>query len=343
MQAFQFGSGNRNLFYELNRMSDSLIGGKFLSLGKEVYNEYNDLLGNNILKNLIKQDFDFENIRFFHEKNYNSIINAFFIHMVQMYRLYNYKYERNKLDQKSYKNYIGIGHSVGLLAAVMASLNYESEEEFFIWLKKSLSFMISIVTRTQLEYLKLESKESNEISPMLSIAKINYFNLNKMVNDYNINCKTPLSISINNGCNCFVISGLKSDLNNFVNMFDNIIKQNGLISYLKCSVPFHSFILENSKKDIIKDNECIKFNVNKDLLSFPVLSSANGSNLQMENNLYEELIKELAYVPVDWSKVILNTVQYNIATIIDMGPSLPVNILTKNLLNYINYPIKIIS
>ena len=343
MEILQFGSGTRNIFSNVNKILDTATGIKLFSICKQAFSDYEFFFK----KEYKEKTFPYKNNFFTREflNNFtdfsDSTICMPYIHFVQMHNFFTFQFEHS-IDSK--REFISIGHSIGLLSAVMSALRYKDEGDFLYWFKKSILFTLSTLCNAKLEIEKLSPYRENSSTPMLSISNISFFQLKKILKKCNTEFCTNIELSLKNTNNNFVLSGINSDLSVLYKyLMENHDSYNYVLSFLDCNIPFHSSLLTPAIKKIVYENSFVGFNIKKTNFKLPVIFTNNGENIQNCESPYENILRSLLTDCVDWQKVILSITQKNFCKINDFGPSLPVNMFTKKILNDLKWNFKLLT
>lgn len=341
MKSLQFGSGNRNLVQNINKIiCENEFGRQLWEITKEYCKKYFYLTQLEQYQTILEFNSIYEGLNGLvnYNKN-NSVITMISIFYLHMYKIYSYLL----LENPGEKNCCSFGHSVGSFASVMAARQYENKEAFVEEYKTALLFAISCVVRSYINYQKLDNHISNNIStPMLILNNIKLRMANKLITKFNETSEVPMEISLVNNQNSIVVSSSNANLEKFLELNSAELQAlNVNYNYLECNIPFHCSLLENAKKEVLIDNQTIKFTVNKENLRFPVLSTIDGSNYQTQDDILGKLLDSLLCKCVNWSSVITSAVSLNTTEIIDFGPMLPVSLFTKDCISNLKREVNI--
>ena len=343
MKSLQFGSGNRNLVQNINSViSESEFGKELWTITQDYCRKYFALTHlDNYQKELeFNCIYDGKTGPVNYNKN-NSVITMICIFYLHMFKIYRYTFELNEMKNIS----CCFGHSVGSFASILAAKQYENKIDFIDEYKKALLFAVSCVVRSYITYQNIEETNISDCStPMLILNNIKLRMANKMITNFNTTEKERVEISLINSSNTIVISGSNSNLQAFVNANQKEFEALTVnYNFLECNIPFHCFLLNDAKSQVLSDNQLINFSVTKDNLRFPVLSTIDGSNYQTQNDVLDSLLASLLCKCVNWTSVITTAVSLGTTEIIDFGPMLPVSIFTKDCLSNLNRAVSILQ
>jgi malonyl CoA-acyl carrier protein transacylase len=241
-----------------------------------------------------------------------------------------------------------IGHSVGLQAAVLASLHGHPAQSKLA--QNSIKFIFLSTARGQDAYTGLGLK--NELAecvkehsdsvpgPMLSITNIDRTELEGMVNEFNKSIAERsllIQISLINAPNLTVVSGQTSSLVKFVTAFKSrLTTDNCKLTFLKHTAPFHSDLLAASREGFELDRGFIGYDAQGHHLMTPVYTTSRHTNLQHSRDLYMDLFDQIILKQVDWVSTVVKTVErHGIHLVVDFGPGSITKFLTQeSLLGY---------
>jgi len=223
-----------------------------------------------------------------------------------------------------------------IFTGIVPALIISSSKSLYDLIELSMQacgYLFWLGVRSQQIYDRSNSNEYNKENmnnSMMSIANIRIDQLHNVITQYNLQCESSNQhayISIKNGASSYVVSGSFHALMNIQQLLQNTIN-NISCKLLNVHCPYHCILIKDCMELILDDAQRIGFELNRNKLQFPVLSTYDGSNLQKGNIcLLRQLISLQCVDFVDWYTVCLQFAcvakQYNknCTVILDFGVS----------------------
>lgn len=237
------------------------------------------------------------------------------------------------------------GHSQGLQAAVAIALG-KHKQDFLEVLSNFVQWFGVAGFLLQRAYgIAIMDDAIKEISyqldrqlptAMVTISGMSLEQLKELVTNFNETQDiAPLTISLHNGPQLFVLCGHAADLFLFRKHYHSLWQEkNWSWSYLDVSAPFHrDDFFQFALPQLMNDEVSKLFPYSGKDLVLPVISFYDGKNLQEHGELNLLLTKTMALMPLYWSKAIAPLFHDSTIThILDFGPGKISSMLTKSLL-----------
>lgn len=237
------------------------------------------------------------------------------------------------------------GHSQGLQAAVAIALG-KYKYDFLEILSNFVQWFGVAGFYLQRSYgiIKIEDDVANRSyaldhqkpTPMCVVAGMTFDELNELVEHFNDSHNgSPLTISLHNGPQIFVLSGHGVDIFLFREEYYAYWNEKKWSwNYLDVSAPFHrDDFVAFALPLIMRDRVSELFNYQGKDLTLPVISFYDGKNLQEAGSLNPILTTTMAIKPLYWDKAVHTLLEdEEITHVLDFGPGKISSMLTKNLM-----------
>ncbi len=234
------------------------------------------------------------------------------------------------------------GHSQGLMTSVLLSSVAGGSKDFadevvricryFFWqgLRMQQAFPDGAGNRRQLQ-AHYDRFDEGFPSPMGAIKGLSQEGLDEALAALDpAELSGPIVRSLVNGPDRLVVSGDPADLVQLrLHLADSPIHW----EFLRTSAPFHSPYMAPALDMFRQDLHRLDISFSASDLSIPVLSTADGSNLQQVEDLTEALLRAQFLEPVNWVEVCRRIAEEHQAqTLIDWGPQTTVaHLVSENL------------
>lgn len=237
------------------------------------------------------------------------------------------------------------GHSQGLQAAVAIALGrYKDDFLDILWRFVQWFGVAGFLLQRAYGIAEIDDDILNRSyaldnqapSSMCVVAGMNYDQLNELVEKFNnTHDVAPLTISLHNGPELFVLCGHGDDMFQFREYYYSLWAENNWAwNYLDVSAPFHrDDFFAYALPQLINDDISKLFPFTGKDLVVPVISFYDGQNLQEKEDLNLILTETMAFKPLYWEKAIHPLFEdKDITHVLDFGPGKISSMLTKNLL-----------
>ena len=275
--------------------------------------------------------------------SFNNLIMVLVYHLVTMNKLIKKGVDLDKWKSISQST---VGHSVGLVSAVLFSLN-DSKDTTQKVAKSVLRYITCLCYRCREFYVKAPGNAAKDGCNMAAIRGLFISDLSNRIMEFNKACSDKgdrVYLGLINTDDMLVVVANRDSLGNFKDhlLKDSLIKDEDW-SPLEASEPYHSVHLEEVSRIFQKDREFSGFCYTGSDLNCPVLSCKDGINLQNEEDLYTVISRLMCSEILNWQSTIGEAVNEESALIVDMGPGPLTKLFTQVYLRSNNLNLRQIS
>lgn len=240
-----------------------------------------------------------------------------------------------------------LGHSIGLLAAVLAGLRLRRMDEFLGVVTGCLRLVAVALARGQQHTEHLARQRTDEAArryrasgrrgagpgPMASLFGLPRDELRQLVAEFNRSGRS-VSVSLANSPAAHVLSGPVAELLEFYFAHQTILRRPGVTwAFLNNTIPFHSPNLTPAARRIADDRRFVGELPGGDRLALPVYATDGPRNLQDAPDLVDEFVQQVLLRPIEWETVIRHAVtDAAVDRIVDYGPGAAARRFTKECL-----------
>ncbi|RME89366.1 MAG: ACP S-malonyltransferase [Candidatus Hydrogenedentota bacterium] len=225
------------------------------------------------------------------------------------------------------------GHSQGLIMASFFALN-KSGEEYYDALTKYVQYLFLMGIRAQEVYpypfpdeKEVERSVANGVkdpAPMVAVLGESHEFIEDLVEKANPDLpdSEKIYVSLYNTPSNRILSSYRESLIRFHEKNKSVFEEKGMkYVYLRTSCPFHCVLMEPIKEKFAKDIEAIGFDYKGSDLQIPVISFADGRNLQNDSEIGMAMCHDLMVATLYWDKA-MSFVSSNaeVPIILDFGP-----------------------
>ncbi|MDQ1290199.1 MAG: hypothetical protein QG622_3765 [Actinomycetota bacterium] len=249
----------------------------------------------------------------------------------------------------------GLGHSLGLLSAVVAGLQVRDLREY-------LRQAHGIVLLTALALLRCHTtagggERDPEIlrrfarcpdtprnpSPMASVTGLPVARLREVVDAHNASGSyRPVDVGLVNGPASAVLSGQVDALLEFwLRHGQDLAADGARWAFLRTTLPFHSRLLAPAMRGSVDDRDWAGIDLRSGSLAVPVYAIDSPRNLQHSSDLFSDCLAQVLCRPLDWpSAVEIALRESDPDEIVDHGPGCAVRIFTRDCLGSDRRPLR---
>ncbi|TDB82038.1 ACP S-malonyltransferase [Micromonospora sp. KC721] len=239
-----------------------------------------------------------------------------------------------------------LGHSIGLLAAIVAGLRLRRMDEFLDIVASGLRLVAVSLARAQqvsgvpdidpdlLGRYNARVRRGAGPGPMAALSGLPRDRLRDLVADFNA-AGPALSVGLANSPSAHVLSGPTADLLGFYLRHETTFDRPGVTwTFLTNTVPFHSPHLAPAAHQVDDDRPFIGWLPGGDQLRLPVYATDRPRNLQESPDLVDEFLQQVLLRPIEWGLVTRHAVtDAAIGRIVDCGPGAAARRFTKECLS----------
>ncbi len=231
-----------------------------------------------------------------------------------------------------------VGHSQGIMSALLISLGLSEEEllekaadtsAYLLWQGIRCQESVGILSCSRDIAKKAEEETGGAPSPMAVIGGFTAQEIEQLKTQY-IQTQGACSweLSLHNGPLKKVISGFPQELESFRYFLEkrfsdknSLPRQDFTFNYLPASAPFHSSLMNKAAPRLLEDLKRINWSVSRSELRLPVFSTETGEDIREANDLVNEVVRLQVLAPVDWQKTLssINS-STGYSHIVDLGP-----------------------
>lgn len=226
-----------------------------------------------------------------------------------------------------------LGHSIGMLAAVVAGLRLRRMDDFIDTVSAFLRLLAVSLARGQ-ELAATTNAEDSAVAryramihrgggpgPMAALSGLPRHTLAEIVDEFTRNGGS-LSLSLANSPRSHVLSGPPSELLEFYFRHATTFEQAGASwAFLSNTIPFHSQHMAPTVGRIDKDRRFIGQLPGGKQLQLAVYATDTPRNLQSSSDLVDEFVQQVFLRPIEWEAVACHAVaDAAIDRIVDYGP-----------------------
>jgi malonyl CoA-acyl carrier protein transacylase len=226
-----------------------------------------------------------------------------------------------------------LGHSIGLLAAMIAGLRLRRMDEFLAVVSGCLRLLtVTLVRGHQLagasapgadvvDRYRASVRRGAPPGPMASLSGLPRDQLREAVDAFNAGGGS-LSVSLANSPDAHVLSGRVGELLQFYFDHEARFDQTGVTwTFLTTTIPFHSPHLDSAVHLVGADRRFIGDLPSGDMLRLPVYATDGPRNLQGAPDLAAEFLAQVLVRPIEWEAVTRHAVDdAAVDLIVDYGP-----------------------
>lgn len=226
-----------------------------------------------------------------------------------------------------------LGHSIGLPAAIIASMQLRRMDEFIETVASFLRLVaISLARGHQLagmtaleggmvDRYRAKIRRGSNPGPMASVTGMSRDELSDLIAESTRNGKS-LSVGLANSPSSHVLSGPAKDLLEFYFSYAERFEHAGASwSFLSNTIPFHSQHLGPTAARVDEDRHFIGRLPGGDELRLPVYATDTPRNLQGSTDLVAEFLQQVLVRPIEWELVTRHAMTASaVERVVDYGP-----------------------
>lgn len=226
-----------------------------------------------------------------------------------------------------------LGHSLGLLGAIVAGLRLRRMDEFLEVVATCLRLVVVVLARCHQLTAVADQPGDGVIAryqarfprgaapgPMAALSGLPRGELSAAVRQFNEDGNRSLSVSGTNSSHAHVLSGPTAELLDFYFAHESAFARSGATwSFLTSTSPFHSPHLAPVVPRVNEDRDFI--GRLPDDLRVPVYATDGPRNLQGSADLVDEFIQQTLLRPIEWELATQHAVaDAAVDCIVDCGP-----------------------
>lgn len=238
-----------------------------------------------------------------------------------------------------------LGHSIGLLAALVAGLRLRRTDEFLQVVAAGLRLAALTLVRGQrateppptshdlAQRYRQSSQRGGPPGPMAALVGPPRDELRHLVAEFNRR-GAAVSLSLANSPQAHVLSGPTTDLLGFYFAHEAAFRSSGATwAFLTNTIPFHSPQLAPAAATVAEERGFIGPFPGGDQLRMPVYATDGPRNLQESSDLVDEFLQQVLLRPIEWEIVTRYAVTDSaIDHVVDCGPGAAARRFTKECL-----------
>lgn len=214
-----------------------------------------------------------------------------------------------------------IGHSMGLLGAVVAGLTVTSRREYADLCRG----IIAITTLTLLRCQQAAPPRAGGTGPMAALLGLDDAEVRALV------AGTAVHVAITNSGRSHVLAGAPADLAGLRARHAATLDRPGVRwAYLRSTAPFHTPLLAPALRRALDERHVMTAPLTGDRLAVPVYVADDPVNLQHRGDLLADVLAHSICRPLDWPGTVRTAVTASRPDqVIDFGPGPSARVFTR--------------
>jgi malonyl CoA-acyl carrier protein transacylase len=214
-----------------------------------------------------------------------------------------------------------IGHSLGLIGAVVAGYRITSRRQY-------TAFCHDMITMTALALIRchqLAPPRTGEATPMAAVTGMPAEELSALTQD------SPVHLALANSGRSHVLAGDPADLAGFRARNARRLAEAGVRwAYLRSTAPFHTPLLNAAVRATLEDRRLMTYPLTGDRLHLPVYVADAPVNLQHRGDLLPDVLAHAVCRPLDWPGTVRAAIDgCRPDRIVDFGPGPSARVFTR--------------
>jgi malonyl CoA-acyl carrier protein transacylase len=214
-----------------------------------------------------------------------------------------------------------IGHSLGLIGAVVAGLRITSRRQY-------TELCHGMITMTALTLIRCHQKappRSGEATPMAAVTGLKAEELRDLA------AHSAVHVALANSGRSHVLAGEPADLAGFRARHARRFADTGVRwAYLRSTAPFHTPLLNAAVRAALQDRHLMTSTLTGDRLALPVYVADAPVNLQHRGDLLPDLLAHAVCRPLDWPGTVHAAIDgCRPDRIVDFGPGPSARVFTR--------------
>jgi malonyl CoA-acyl carrier protein transacylase len=241
---------------------------------------------------------------------------------------------------------VGLGHSLGLISAVVAGLRTDGDRQFLADARESLTMTVLTLLRCQqaagdqradpaLARRYAEDGGTDRPGPMAAVRGAEAGALRELVAGHDQPDGRPIELGLLNGPKDVVLCGDTTALLRFRAQQGPALARLGVSwTFLRSTVPFHHSRLAPVLADLAADRAWAGTAIGADRLAAPVYATDTPRNLQQAPDLYADCLAQVVCRPLDWAATVREVMtEHGPSQALDFGPGVAVRMFTRSCLD----------
>lgn len=251
---------------------------------------------------------------------------------------------------------IGLGHSLGLISAVMAGLRPDGGQQFLRDAHESLTMTALTLLRCQqaagdqradpaLVRLYGQAGGRERPAPMAAVSGLPVDRLRELVADHHRDGGPPVEVGLVNGPDDAVLCGSTDGLLQlWSRQRPGLVDAGANWAFLRSSVPFHNSRLAPVLEHLAADRAWAAASISSERLTTPVYATDKPRNLQTVADLYTDCLSQVVCRPLDWTATLGSVLaEHRPTRVYDFGPGVAVRLLTRRFLEQRGHTVEYVS
>ena len=214
-----------------------------------------------------------------------------------------------------------IGHSLGLIGAVVAGLRITSRRQYTALCHD----MITMTTLTLIRCHQAAPPRTGEATPMAAVTGLPAEELRALAED------SPVHVALANSGRSHVLAGDPAGLAGFRARHARRFADTGVRwAYLRSTAPFHTPLLHAAVRAALEDRHLMTSTLTGDRLALPVYVADAPVNLQDRGDLLPDVLAHAVCRPLDWPGTVRAAIDgCRPDRIVDFGPGPSARVFTR--------------
>ncbi|QCB95011.1 ACP S-malonyltransferase [Cellulomonas shaoxiangyii] len=252
---------------------------------------------------------------------------------------------------------VGLGHSLGLISAVVAGLRREGGQQFLRDAHESMTMTVLTLLRCQeaagdqrpdpalaRRYGELGGGRDRP-GPMAAVSGVDVATVRDLVAEHHAGGGQPVEVGLVNGPRDAVLCGSPTGLLELWSRQQGTLAGAGASwAFLNSSVPFHNSRLAPVLDHLAADREWAKASISGERLAAPVYATDEPRNLQQVTDLYTDCLSQVICRPLDWTATLRSVMaEHRPSRVYDFGPGVAVRMFTRKYLEQRGHALEYVS
>lgn len=217
-----------------------------------------------------------------------------------------------------------IGHSLGLIGAMVAGLRMTSRREYTAFCHD----LIAMTTLTLIRCHRPNPPRTDAATPMAAVLGMPGEELRELVTG------SAVHLALANSGRSHVLAGDPADLAEFrARHAGRLAGPAGRWAYLRSTAPFHTPLLEPAVRATLRDRHFLTFPLTGGQLAIPVYVADAPVNLQHRGDLLPDVLAHAVCRPLDWPGTVRAAIEdCRPDQVVDFGPGPSARVFTRETL-----------
>ncbi|GHJ41575.1 ACP S-malonyltransferase [Streptomyces sp. TS71-3] len=214
-----------------------------------------------------------------------------------------------------------IGHSMGLIGAMVAGMRMTSRREYTALCHD----LIAMTALTLIRCHQLAPPQTDAATPMAAVLGMPAEELRELVRG------TRVHLALANSDRSHVLAGVPAELAEFRGTHAERLAAPGVRwAYLRSTAPFHTALLAPAVRAALEDRHFMTFPLTGDRLAVPVYVADAPVNLQHRGDLLPDVLAHAVSRPLDWPGTVHAAIEdCRPDQVVDFGPGASALVFTR--------------